>query len=389
MPLVTVPLLARRLGAGGYGDVAAAMAWAQLAATLPAFGFALTAPRALALAPTQAARRRIVSGTAAARALLTLAALALLALTTPLVPDGVAVLAPSAAAYVAGQGIAWGWAFEGVGRFRASALLAALSRLPVPFALFAWVHGPSDAPRVLAVFAAASLVETVAGGVLAGRAGLLGRVGVRDIGAALHGGAALFSGQVLAMAYVSATGFWLRLAGLPAPDVGRYVAAEQVVRAAAGFFHPVTRAILPRMSAATGAARRAWERRSLAASVAVGGALSLVLVVGAGGLPALLGAEFAASAALVRVLSPVPLLVALSQSLGIQRILAAGRDRAVVALFAAGALVSVAGAVVVAPRFGVGAMAAAAVAAEAAVVVAAVGLGRSAGRRGAAAGRGG
>ncbi len=209
---------------------------------------------------------------------------------------------------------------------------------------------------------------------------------MRDIGAALKGGAALFSGQVLAMAYVSATGFWLRLAGLPAPDVGRYVAAEQVVRAAAGFFHPVTRALLPRMSAATGAARRAWERRSLAASVAVGGALSIGLVTFAGWLPVLLGAEFAASTALVRVLSPIPLLVALSQSLGVQRILAAGRDRAVVALFAAGALVSVAGAVVVAPRLGVGAMAAAAVAAEAAVVVAALALGRG---WGAATGRSG
>ncbi len=381
VPLVTLPLLAHRLGAAAYGDVAAAMAWAQLAATVPAFGFAVTAPRALATAPSDAARRRIVSGTAAARVLLTLLAVGLVAASAPVVPRGVAALAAAAMAYVAGQGLAWGWAFEGTGRFRTSALLAMASRVPVPFGVFLLVRDAGDAPRVLFVFAAASLLETVVGAVLARRAGLLGRADRRDVARALQGGGSLFAGQVLAISYVAATGFWLRLAGLPAPDVGRYVMGEQVARAAAGLFHPVSRALLPRLAASSGAARRAWQRRSAGAAIVVGGMLSGGLFAGAGALPHVLGADFAASVGVLRALAPLPLLVALSQSLGMQPLLAVGRDRAVVVLFALGALVTVAAALIAAPRVGIGAMPAAVVGAEGAVVVAALLLRRRSRRR--------
>lgn len=376
LPVVTLPLLTRRLGAAAFADVAAALAWGQLIATLPVFGFTTTAPRTLAPIASAAERRLTVSSIAGARLVLTLAGVALVVATAPLVPDGVGRLWPGVAAYVAGQGIAWGWAFEGAARFRTSALLALASRVLVPLAVALAVHGPGDGARVLGAYAAASMVETVVGAVLAHRAGWLGRVRGADVGRALRGGATFFAGQALVTTYTAAGGLWLRMAGLPAADVGRYVAAESVARAAAALLQPLTRTFVPRLTIARGAARAAWERRSLHATLGAGLLLGLGLAAGRLLLPALLGDDFAASTGLVLLLTPLPIVVAASQAVGMQPFVADRRDRAVVAMLAAGSAVTIVGAFVVAPRAGVAGMATMVIAAEVAVLAVALGLRR-------------
>ena len=139
---------------------------------------------------------------------------------------------------------------------------------------------------------------------------------------------------------------------------------------------PLTQTFVPRLAVARGADRRLWDRRSLRATLAGGALLSVALLLGAPLLPTLLGADFAAASHTALLLAPLPLLVAASQAVGLQPFVADHRDGAVVAMLATGAVVAVAGAFVVAPRVGVGGMAASVLAAEFAVLVVALVLRR-------------
>ena len=374
VPLLTLPYLARVLGPGAWGEVAAALALGNLFAAIPAYGFDGSATRAVARhRGDEAALRAVVSGTAGARGLLTVLAAVLFGacLFVPGVPLRPDALGLAALAYLGAQGVSWGWCFEGLGRFRAAGALAVLARAPVPLLVVLFVRGPDDAARVPLVYAACSLAETLAGGWLArSRAGL-------DwprwawVAVALRDGRTLFAGRAGLTVYLAGNAFWLRLFAGPAA-VGVFSAAEGVARAVVGALGPVSRALLPRMARAEGADRDRLMRAAFAGALGAGVALGVLLWALAPLVPRVLGAGFAPAVGLVRMLAPLPLFVALSQVAGVQGLLARGRDGAVAVLFGLGGAVNVLSAALLAPRLGAPGMALALLLAEAAVTAGAL-----------------
>ena len=173
-----------------------------------------------------------------------------------------------------------------------------------------------------------------------------------------------FAQRVLVMTYAAGNVFWLSLMA-PAAEVGGYGVAEQSARAACLLLLPISRALYPRYSrTAAGGPAEGWMRYTQPGTAVLGAALSLLLYACAGALPLVFGAEYAAFVPVVRWLSPLPLLVALSQYWTVQGLMAHGHDRAAALLFGLGATVDLALAVVLVPAHGAAGMAMALLGAE-------------------------
>lgn len=372
VPLFALFYLGRVLGPAAWGEVAATLALGSLGAALPEFGFGFSATRATARAEGSDARRAVLRGTLGARALLTMLAVAIVAavVASPALPPGPGALGYAAVAYVAAHGVAFDWWFDGTERFARSAALVLVARLPVPLLLVAFVHGPADAPRAVWAYAASGVLALVLGGVWVSREGGLGRTRMAWVTEALRQSGTLFLSRAGLLVYLNGTVYGLRVLAGPLA-AGLYVPAEQVARAACVVLQPISRVLLPRMSAsgATDHARR-LRQTTLgygALGAALGGALWLLAPL----LPHLVGAGFTGSVPLLRLLAPLPLFVALSQAVAVQGLVARGHDRALAASFLAGAAVCGAGMFWLVPSYEARGMAVAVVAAEAAVALAA------------------
>lgn len=377
VPLFALLYLGRRLGPAAWGEVGAALALGSLAAALPEFGFGFSAARAVAQAPTPEARRAVLRGTLAARLLLTAVALAAVgvAIALPALPPDPGPLAWGALAYVAAHGVAFDWWFDGTRRFARSAALAVAARLPVPLLLVAFVHAPADAPRVVWAYAASGVLALLLGLAWIVQDGGFGRTRRAEVAEALRSGLTLFLSRAGLMVYLNGTVYALRALAGPLA-AGLYVPAEQIARAACAVLQPLSRVLLPTMAAADTADHARNVRRAGVGYAMLGLALSAGILLGAPLVPRLLGADFAASVEVLRLLAPLPLFVALSQAFAVQGLVARGRDRALAASFLAGAVVAAALAVALVPTYEARGMAVAVVAAEAAVAAVAAVLWR-------------
>lgn len=378
VPLFAVVYLGRVLGPGPWGEAAAALALGNVAVALPEFGFGYSAARAAAQARTPEARHAVLRGTLAARALLGLSALALVAAAVwlPALPPSPGPLAWAMLAYVAAHALALDWWFDGTERFERSAALAALARAPVPLLLVAFVHGPADAPLALWAYAVSGALALALALAWAVRDGAWGPVRRAWVAEALRQGRTLFASRAGLLVYLNGTVYWLRVLAGPVA-AGLYVPAEQAARAACMALQPLSRVLLPSMSAETPEAHARRLRRVGAVYAGLGIALSAAVWTAAPLLPRLVGADFGPSVPVLRLLAPLPFFVALSQALAVQGLVARGHDRRLALSFLAGASVCVATMAVLVPRFEARGMAVAVVAAEAVVALVAGALWRS------------
>ena len=372
VPLFALLYLGRVLGPAPWGDVAATLALGSLGAALPEFGFGFSATRATARAADADAREAVLRGTLGARVLLTLLAVAMVAaiVASPALPPGPGALGYAAVAYVAAHGVAFDWWFDGTQRFARSAALVLVARLPVPLLLVAFVHGPADAPRAVWAYAASGALALALGVVWVAREGGLGRTRAAWVVEALRQSGTLFLSRAGLLVYLNGTVYGLRVLAGPLA-AGLYVPAEQVARAACVVLQPISRVLLPRMSASGSRDHARRLRQTTLGYGAMGAALGVGLWLAAPLLPPLVGEAFDGSVPLLRLLAPLPLFVALSQALAVQGLVARGHDRSLAASFLAGAAVCVGLMFWLVPPHGARGMAVAVVAAEAAVALAA------------------
>ncbi len=370
LPLATLPYLTRVLGPEGWGAVAAALALGNLAATLPEYGFSVSASRTLSTLPPHDARRAaLAAGVVAAKGLLAVGAVVLVLATqlssrAALASGG---LVAGACLIAAGHGLWMAWYFEGAERAGAFLRVVVGSRLLYVALLFALVHDPLHAARVPILYGLSAFVT----------AGLALRLMPRtrtatlaEAGRVLRQGWMGFVQRVLVMTYAAGNVFWLSLLAPPA-EVGGYGVAEQTARAACLLLLPLNRALYPRYSrVAAGAAAESWMRHTQRGMAALGVGLSLALFAAAPALPWVFGAGYAAFVPVLRWLAPLPLLVALSQFWTVQGLMARGHDRAAALLFGLGAAVDLGLAVWLVPTRGALGMAMALVGAEVAVTLA-------------------
>jgi polysaccharide transporter, PST family len=222
-------------------------------------------------------------------------------------------------------------------------------------ATFLFVHGPADAWRALAVQALASLVSLLVSLAVASRIADVRIPERRAVVQALRSSVSTFVPRNASLLYTVGNTFLLGFFVRP-EIVGFYAGADRICRAIVGLLAPASEAVYPRIShIALRSRTRALHLARLSAlvMVTIGLAMGAMLYLIAPSLvPALLGRDYNAAVAPLRILSLLPPLVAVRNVLAIHWMLPLDLERQLNAVVLTCGAINIALAVIVAPRFG-------------------------------------
>jgi PST family polysaccharide transporter len=364
LPLVTLPYLARRLGAHELGLVVFSQSFTWLLQLLIDFGFGGSATRAVARRRDDRQRvEETVGAVQGAKLMLCgacTAAAAVAAFAIPLFRAHEGYLALAWITAIA-QGLDPTWYFVGVERLRLVSAISVTSRIVATVLTIVLVRSRGDGWIVLALWAAGTVLVTCT------TTGLLyrelaprrpSRAGVRW---ALGESWRLFIGGTAVTLYTSANVFMLGALSTTA-QAAYFSTAEKLVRAAPRVYSPVLTAVFPRVGhlVAIGNEPRArrLSRMAILLLVGLGTSIAAVLFVFAGPIiRALYGTGFAPSVEILRVLALLLPILALSGGLANLELLTRHRDRDLVTIVTLSGLVNVGLALLLAPRYGARGMA--------------------------------
>ncbi len=358
-PLITLPYVVRVLGARGFGLVAFAQSFVSYINVIVDFALALSGTRAAA----QCLHNRVQTSQLLADALGLRLALAF-----GLLP-GVLLLCHSVAAFREAREIililyatAFATALSATWLFLAFEAMWLLARInllinsAVIVGIFLLVRSPEDTEIYAVLLAAGPVAGSLVSLLLAFHRFSLSPLAPRLAGvlSTARQGAALFLSQTSIALYTTGNSFLLgTLASKEA--VGYFAAADKVVRAVLRLVAPLTTAIFPRMVNAaqrSGEELRVKARRLLSVYGALGAGLALALWLAAPWVVGLFfGPTFLASVPVLRILSAIVFLIALSNVLGLHVLLPSGRDRAFTAATLAAGLWNVLLAWLLVPRW--------------------------------------
>lgn len=369
-PLAIVPYASRVLGPENWGVYSIFHSLALYASMLIEYGFNLSATRQAArLRESRAGRARLISDVFAAKSLLaigTILVLAAAALAFPMLGAHPLLLA-GAAIFALGQGAGMVWYFQGTAQVRRIAGVEIGGRFLAIGLSLAFVHESADAWLLLAVNGLA----------LALVAAFSAAIAIDDCGTSpfslsaavrmLREGFSLFVFRGAVSLYTLANAFVLGLLAPPAA-VGFYAGAERISKGFLGFLNPIIQANYARLSrdaASDPAAFAAHRRRCLVGISAVGLALGTVVFLAAPLLVRIvLGPDFERSVNLLRILALLAPVTALNSTLGVHGLLPLGRDRAFNTVIVAAGLLNLLLAFLLASRWQDTGMAAAVVTTE-------------------------
>lgn len=347
LPLITVPYLVRVLGPAGYGTVAFGQSFISYFALFVDYGFNLSATRKISIVRhDQATVSCIAVNVWAAKAFLSVLAFVLLLFLVGLISRlrEATLLLLILYGTVVGNVFFPTWLFQGMERMAFISMANLVARCLVVVGTFALIRAPQDYLLYAGLTSAGSVAAGLIGVGLALRTFKLRLVypSWRGVKQALAEGWVLFLSQASVSLYTAGNAFILGLLTSPA-IVGYYSAAERIVKAVVGLLGPISQAAYPRLSRMAGESRDhvvQWGRRMLFLVGSIGIVLTLSLFVGAPVIVAIvLGSGFAGSVAAMRILALLPLLIGVSNVLGIQVMLPCGMDRQFTGiLFAAGAI---------------------------------------------------
>lgn len=374
-PLLVVPYLARVLGPAGWAPVLIAQSLANWLVVVLEFAFDLSGTRELARArSSESSLETVVHSVQSAKLLLILLCVPLALIigwSVPLLRTSPA-LTLAALGFAVLRGLSPLWYFQGLERVRGAVAVESLSRVAAAAGALLLVHSVDDGWRVLAlqgVFAGVALVW-------------LTRQVIADVGFRLPDlrlGRRTVREHVVPFACRASAGVYAQanalILGAMAPGgVAFFGGAERIVRAAINLLYPMNQAVLPRVSflreSAPDDAHR-LVRRSFFVMGAIGTMMTVVAFFGAPLLVrVLLGPAYGAAVPLLRLLSVLPLLVAINSVLGMFWALPFGHERGFLAAILAAGATNLLLAGLLVPRFGATGMALAAIGAE--VVVLAV-----------------
>jgi PST family polysaccharide transporter len=358
-PLATLPWLTRVLGPSGYGQLAFCNAVVSYFVLFADYGFNFSATRAVALhSADRAGRSRVFWNTIVVKALLAGIGFLCLLLLTTLFDRFAADRSLFLITYltVIGTVLTPTWYFQGTERQTVlSGITITVRLLGVP-AVFACVHSVQDVP----VAAAISSGLPVIGGLLS--LGFLYREGQidafqfnrRELLRVLKDGWHLFVSTASISLYGATNSVVLGLlAGNAA--VGHYSAAEKLIQAAQGMLLPINQSVFPRVSRLFGESRDsafALIRKVLRIQGGIALALCLLLLCVAPFLIRLVfGSAYEETIDVLRWLALLPLLVGLSNVLGIHTMMAMGMNKAVARILVSAGAVNIVLLLAFAPRF--------------------------------------
>ena len=337
LPLLTLPYLARVLGPENLGQLAFALAFAQIFVMLTDYGFNLSATREVSVHRANPAKvAEIFASVMVLRLAFMLLGFVMLLALTHLIPRFADNVSLYAACYllVVGNVLFPQWLFQGLEQLRLVSLLQIVARVLVVFGIFIFVKSGDD-------LLAAALLQS-SGAALAGlmtlpyifnalktsrliwptRAALISR---------LREGWHVFISAAAINVYTTSNAFLLGLLS-PALQVGYYHLAEKIVRAVQLMFGPVSQAVYPHISflAQEDPARALLFNRKLMIGL---GAMGLVIstalyFLSPLAVSLLFGPAYAPVATVLKILAFLPFVVILSNILGIQTMLTFGMKRA-------------------------------------------------------------
>lgn len=332
IPLASIPYLARVLGPEGWGQVVFVIAMAELIAILIEFGFCLSATRSIARHRDDAFERgKITTGVLCAQAMLAASAISvsfIAARFIPLLRQHTLLLA-CGLIYALAQGFSPLWYFQGMERIRLAAALEIGGKTAALGALFLFVKGPSDVWRAVLIQALSPMVLTCIGIPLALSTSLPCRPQWSVVKAVLGEGWKMFIFRSAESLYGVANAFLLGLFASPIV-VGYFGAAEKISKASAGLVNPVRESLYPRINALIRhdrpeAARLAKIGTWLMAGIGL--FLSAMLWFFAGPvIHIFMGSQFGPAILVLKILSPLPLLLAVTFASGQLWLLPLGKD---------------------------------------------------------------
>jgi polysaccharide transporter, PST family len=340
LPLISVPYLVRTLGADRFGAIAFAQAFVQYFAILTDYGFGFSATRAVSV--SREAPQRIAGiywNVCLIKLGLMTGGFIVMAALLVIVPVFRADWSLYCVSYlsVLGSALFPIWLFQGLESMAVVAVLTVGARMLCLAGIFLLVKRPDDyliaaglqagAMPIAGIIATWLLFTTMQ--IPLRRVGLPGR---KELLATLADGWEIFLSMTAISLYTGSNIFVLGLIETKTA-VGYYAMADKLIRAAIGLMQPLSQALYPRMSYlfsrdVSGALQR-LKAVAVPASLA-GLALTLVLLETAGLVVRILYGDAAAPAAdVLRIMAFVPLMVLLSNLLGVQMLFHLGRQRPV------------------------------------------------------------
>ncbi len=355
LPLATIPYLARVLRPSGLGSLAFALAFAGYATVVIEYGFGLSGTR-------EVARNRsnpqvlsaLIAGVFGAKAILATSILLPVIVASSWIPvfKSDPSLLVGASAWALAQGLHPAWYFQGIERIRTMAVIDVGAKLLATAGVFAAVRGPTDGSKVLFLQAAAALLSTTLALTIAYRSLPFKGPSFKLAVSALRMGSSLFLFKGAVSLYTVGNAFILGLVAAP-QYVGYYSGAEKVVRGLLSLLGPISQAFYARLTnLVAGSPSEAVQvaRRGLLLMVGGGATLGILSFLGAPTLVrVVLGPGYSSAVPALRVLSFLPILVALNTVLGLQWMVPLRMDGALNVITLAAGLVNVALAVLLGP----------------------------------------
>lgn len=334
IPLITFPYLLRVLGAAEFGSLVFSQAVLAYAVLLTEYGFNLSATQKAAECRADPAALAGLFWTvlAAKVALATLGVLVMAAL------YGVGLLAIDWHLLLATSPLLLGsillpqWLFQGLERMGwLSACQIASRALAVP-AVFCFVRSSDDVWKAALISSGANALGAAAALVLVWRYRLIGiaTTSVSAVVGQLRSSWNLFLSTASVSLYTTTNQI---LVGLIAgsTQLGYFAAADRIRMACTGLLQPLSSAVYPRVSSLMPTAPdEAYRliRRSFYVQILITGLVFFILVLGAPWIVrTIMGPQYEAAIGILRWLAPLPALVAISNTLGVQTMLPLGMHR--------------------------------------------------------------
>jgi len=377
-PLITLPLLARVLGAEEYGRVAFAQSFALWMSLMIEYGFNLSATRDIAkLRADREALARLVASVLGAKGVLVLVTLGLC---------GAALLLVSAfrerPVYLAGawllsvaNGMTPNWYFQGIERLAPAAAVNVFCRFLGVACLFVAIRGPFDGWKVLFIYAATAFLAHGINYAMLYREVEFRVPGAGDIVQGLRDGLGVFIMQLPGSILSVGNTFLLGLLAGPVA-VAYYSGADRLIRPVLSLLWPLTVALLPHISSILqvrpDVARRAVVGSLVSTTVAAATGAFVLFFAAPYAVTAFLGPEYEISANVFRVLVLLLPITAAINVVGYQWLVPLGYERILARVYMAAMLVNLSAAALLVPRLGVMGMACSVVAAESTVLLGAI-----------------
>lgn len=332
VPLITIPYLARVLGASGWGLVAFAQAFGAYISLACEYGFVFSATREVARhRGEQGKLASILAGVQGAKVVLAGGAVALAVAVRNWIPifRGHPLIFWGAVFWALGQAFSMMWFFLGLEQVRLAAALDISAKSLATVGIFIFVHRPSDDWRVLAIQGAGFFLSSAFCLALAYRIVPSRLPAWEDVHDALKAGWALFLFEGSARLNSATNTFILGLF-VPADLVGYYAGAEKIARASLKLLDPVNQTLYSRLSnlAVQSKTRAARLARVGVVIMGLGGAVmgGMIYLLAPQVVHVLLGPGYGPAIPVLRIMALLPPLVALSKALGGQWLIPLGLE---------------------------------------------------------------